>query len=136
MNNAYTQYKNQSLATMAQGELLVKVFDELIKQCRLAEIALEEGSKGAEHDCLVKAQTILSTLADALDERIELSAELRNLYIFFAHELRDANLKKDIKKIHGIVPLIKDLRNSFEQADKLSRSTKQKAPIGVGGQAI
>ena len=136
MNNAYTQYKNQSLSTMGQGELLIKVFDELIKQCRLAEIAFEEKQKGAEHDHLIKAQTIISTLASALDERVTLSGELRSLYTFFALELRDANLKKDGSKVSAILPLIKDLRNTFEQADKLSRSAKQPAPLGVGGQAI
>jgi len=133
MNNAYNQYKTRSLSTLAQGELLVKVFDELIKQCRLAEIAFETGKKGAEHDCLVKAQQIIDTLASSLDPRIPISDELRPLYIFFAHELRDANLKKIPGKVSGILPLIKDLRNTFEQADKLSRQGQYAT---VGGRAV
>jgi len=137
---AFDQYKNQSLSTMSQGELLVKVFDELIKQCRLAELAMQRNEKGVEHESLIKAQTIISTLAASLDERFQISKELRDLYIFFAHELRDANLRKEVGRISAIMPLIKDLRNSFAQADRISRSDQnsatRQAPAIVGGRAI
>ncbi|MCL2579008.1 MAG: flagellar export chaperone FliS [Oscillospiraceae bacterium] len=133
VGNAYDQYKSQSLSTLAQGELLVKLFDELIKQCRLAEICFDQGKKGVEHDALIKAQTIISALAASLDDRYPISKELKDLYIFFAQELRDANLQKDVNKVKAVLPMLKDLRNTFEQADKISR-TKQHAV--AGGQAI
>ena len=133
MNDAYNQYKTQSLSTLTQGELLVKLFDELIKQCRLAELSFEKGKKGMEHDALIKAQTIISALSASLDERYPISNELKDLYLFFAHQLRDANLEKDVNKVKAVLPLLKDLRNSFEQADKISRSKQSAA---VGSQAI
>lgn len=131
MNNAYTQYKSRALSTMPQGELLIKVFDELIKQLLLAELAFKKDKKGVEHECLMKAQAILSVLAESLDDSVPVSKELRQLYIFFAHELRDANLKKDHNKVTAILPLIKDLRGSFEQAEKMSRTGQQVPAMGV-----
>jgi len=130
MNNAYAQYKTQSLSTMLQGELLVKLFDEMLKQCRIAELAIAKKDNAAVHESLMKTQTILSTLVTSLDDRYTISKELKSLYTFFAQELREANIKKDARKITGILPLIKDLRNSFEQADKISRTQKYAA---VGG---
>ena len=131
MNNTpYDLYKTQSLSTLAQGELLVKMFDEMIKQCKMAELALEKGRKGVEHDPLIKAQTLISALVASLDDRYPISNELRELYVFFAHQLRDANLEKDVTKIKAVVPLLKDLRATFEQADKLSRTKLHAAAVG------
>lgn len=130
MNNAYAQYKNQSLSTLTSGELLVKLFDEMIKQCRIAELSIDKNDMVSANASLQKAQTIVSTLAGSLDMRFPISSELRELYIFFAHQLLEANTKKDVKIIAGILPLLKDLRDSFSQADKISRMNT------AGGKAV
>lgn len=130
MNNAYTQYKNQSLATLTSGELLVKLFEEMIKQCRMAQLSIEKNDLGSANASLQKAQTIVNTLADSLDMRYPISAELKDMYIFFAHQLLEANTKKDVKIIDGLLPLMKDLRDSFAQADKISRMNS------AGGKAV
>ena len=130
--NAYTQYKNQSLSTMAPGELLVKLFDEMIKQCRLAVIHIEKKDLAAANDSLIKSQTIVSTLDSSLDMRYPVSKELHDFYVFFAKQLLRANMEKNIAVINDLLPLLKDLRDSFDQAEKQSRR-KQHA---VGGKAI
>lgn len=136
MNNAYAQYKNQSLSTLAPGELLVKLFDEMIKQCRQAAIYIEKKDLAAANDGLVKAQTIVSTLASSLDMRYPISKELRDMYVFFAQQLLQANLEKNIDLINDIVPLMKDLRDSFDQAEKISRRNHAVSGVAVGGQAV
>ena len=130
--NAYTQYKNQSLSTMAPGELLVKLFDEMIKQCRLAVIHIEKKDLAAANDSLIKSQTIVSTLDSSLDMRYPVSKELHDFYVFFAKQLLKANMEKNVAVINDLLPLLKDLRDSFDQAEKQSRR-KQHA---VGGKAI
>ena len=122
--NPYQQYKEQSLNTLAPGELLVKLFDELIKQMRLSVIAIGKKDFGMANDALSKAQTIVSTLAGALDMRYPIAKELREMYIFFAKQLHEANLKKDSPTVEAIIPLVKDLRDSFEQAEKISRKSQ------------
>jgi len=133
-NNAYAQYKEQSLSTLAPGELLVKLFDELIKQCRLAVLAIDRKDLGAANDCLTKAQTIVTTLASSLDMRYPISSELRDMYVFLAKQLLQSNLQKDTKLIEQLIPLMKDLRDSFDQAEKINRRT-QHAGV-VGGRAV
>lgn len=138
MNNPYEQYKEQSLATMAPGEVLVKMFDELIKQCRIAIIAIGQKRFDTSNDALTKSQTILNTLATSLDMRYPISKQLKELYIFFAHQLLQANVRKNVRLIEQCIPLIKDLRDSFEQAEKISRMKQHTsmAGVGVGGRAV
>ena len=40
--NGYQQYKAQALSTMTQGELLMLLYDELIKRLTRAELALKK----------------------------------------------------------------------------------------------
>lgn len=121
MNNPYQQYKEQSLSTLAPGELLVKLFDEAIKQLRLSCIGLEKKDFGMVNDALNKTQTIITALASSLDMRYPISQELRDMYVFFVQQIHQANLKKDPAIVEEIIPLVKDLRDSFEQAEKISR---------------
>lgn len=134
--NPYTQYKEQSLSTMAPGELLVKLFDEVIKQCRLSAIAIRSKDYGQANDGLTKSQTIITTLMSSLDMRYPISAELREMYVFLGKQLLNANLQKDAILIEQVLPLIKDLRDSFEQADKISRQNKHVPAAVIGGRAV
>jgi len=130
-NNPYAQYKEQSLSTLAPGELLVKLFDELLKQCRLGAMGIRSKDLGSANDSLTKAQTIVSTLAEALDMRYPISKELRDMYVFLAKELLRANLQKDVRMVNAVIPIIKDLRESFDQAEKINRRQQH----AVGGRA-
>lgn len=121
MNNPYQQYKEQSLSTLAPGELLVRLFDEAIKQMRLSCIAMEKKDYGRVNDALNKAQSIISTLATSLDMRYPISQELRDMYVFIVKQIHEANLKKNAAIVEETLPLLKELRDSFDQAEKLSR---------------
>lgn len=131
--NPYQQYKEQSLSTMAPGELLVKLYDELIKQMRIAVLGLERKDFGSVNDSLNKCQTILGTLDSSLNMSYDISQNLRDLYVFMAKQLMDANMKKVAKPINELIPLVRDLRDSFDQAEKSVRK-QQRTP--VGGKAV
>lgn len=130
--NPYQQYKEQSLSTLAPGELLVKLYDEMIKQMRIAVLGIEKKDFAKVNDSLVKAQSIVGTLESSLDMQYEVSQNLRQLYIFIAKQLMQANIKKDIGMIEDCIPIVRDMRDSFEQADKITR----KSHAAVGGRAV
>ena len=134
LNNPYAQYKEQSLSTLAPGEVLVKLFDELLKQCRLSVIGVERGDLAAANEAFMKAQTIVSTLASSLDMRYPISQSLRDMYIFWAQQLMQANLRKDTEIVQDLLPLMKDLRDSFDEAEKINRM-KQVQVSAAGGRA-
>lgn len=129
--NPYQQYKEQSLSTLTPGELLVKLFDELAKQMTLAKIKIGVKDYGAVNTALQKCQTIVNTLSSSLDMRYPISKELRNMYAFISGQLLQANLKKDAKVIEDCIPLVRDLRDSFDEANKISRKQSvRQAPAG------
>ncbi len=121
--NPYQQYKQQSLSTLAPGEILVKLYEELIKQMTLAKIKIEQKDYGAVDAALTKGQSVLSTLADSLDMRYPIAKDLHDMYAFIARHLLTANLKKDVKMVEDCIPLVRDLRDAFDQADKINRRT-------------
>lgn len=130
--NPYQQYKEQALSTLAPGELLVKLYDEMIKQMLIAQRALDKKDYGTVNTALNKTQTVLGTLNSSLNMQYDVSANLRDLYIFIAKELQQANLKKETQPIEHCIPLVRDLRDSFEQAEKITRMQQS---TGYRGQA-
>lgn len=133
--NPYQQYKEQSLSTLTPGELLIKLFDELSKQMTLAKIKINDKDYGAVNNALQKCQTIVNTLSSSLDMRYPISKELRSMYAFISGQLLQANLKKNAKIIEDCLPLVRDLRDSFDQADKISRKQSVQR-TAVGGRTV
>lgn len=133
--NPYQQYKEQALSTLTQGEILIKLYDELIKQLSIAKIRIGKNDLGAANDSFMKCQTIVNTLAGSLDMRYPISKELRDMYVFLSNHMLNANMKKDTGMIDDCIPLIRDLRDSFEQADKISRRGAPQR-VAVAGHAV
>ncbi len=121
MTNPYTQYKQQSLSTLTPGEIVVRLFEEASKQLHSATLSIEEKDFAKANEALIKAQQIFAGLTASLDMRYPISLQLRELYQFVLQELRMANIKKDTAMIGELLPLIEDFRDTFRQAEKLSR---------------
>ena len=120
--NPYQQYQRQSVMTMTQGEMLTKLYDEVIKQMSGAKICLTEKDLSAVNNALQKAQRILFYLKSTLDFKYEISGNLDALYDFFIERTVQANLKKDAAMLDEIIPMIEDLRDTFVQSDRNARS--------------
>ena len=120
--NPYQQYQRQSVMTMTQGEMLTKLYDEVIKQMSGAKICLTEKDLSGVNNALQKAQRILFYSKSTLDFKYEISGNLDALYDFFIERTVQANLKKDAAMLDEIIPMIEDLRDTFVQADRNARS--------------
>lgn len=120
--NPYQQYQRQSVMTMTQGEMLTKLYDEVIKQMSGTKICLTEKDLSGVNNALQKAQRILFYLKSTLDFKYEISGNLDALYDFFIERTVQANLKKDAAMLDEIIPMIEDLRDTFVQADRNARS--------------
>ena len=120
--NPYQLYQRQSVMTMTEGEMLTKLYDEVIKQMSGAKICLTEKDLSGVNNALQKAQRILFYLKSTLDFKYEISGNLDALYDFFIERTVQANLKKDAAMLDEIIPMIEDLRDTFVQADRNARS--------------
>ncbi len=121
MNNPYTSYKTQSIQTMTAGEMIVALYEGLIKQLNLAIIHINDKNISEAHISLIKSQDIIAYLISTLNPEIEISRSILPYYELFQRRIMDANLKKDVHIIQEVLPLVDEFKQIFIQADRINR---------------
>ncbi|MDL2327158.1 flagellar export chaperone FliS [Ruminococcaceae bacterium OttesenSCG-928-A11] len=122
--NPYEKYQQQMVTTMTQGEMLLLLYDEVLKQIDVAKAAMETKDVAAMDKAIAKAEKIIRYLRAQLDFRYPVSKDLSKLYDFFNTQLVMANVKKDPQHLNDIQPLIRELRETFDQCAKLDRQNR------------
>ena len=125
--NPYESYKKQSIMTMTPGDMLITLYDEILKECTAGKIAIAKKNYTEVNRALQKVQRILNHLKGTLDFKYEISESLSSLYDYFIRQVMEANIKKDAALLDEVMPMIKDLRDTYSEADKRSRSGAAKA---------
>lgn len=120
-NSPYEQYQKQSVMTMTQGEMLTKLYEEIIKQLSGAVLFIDSKDFSRANLALQKAQKILNYLKVTLDHKYRISQNLESLYDFFIQQIILANIKKEVKPVQDIIPMVEELRDTFIQADRIAR---------------
>lgn len=124
MLNPFEQYKKTSVNTMTKGELLILLFDEAIKKLNQSKILMEHEDYENANETLAKTRSIFNYLIVSLDDNYQLSRDLSEMYMFFNTEIIRASSMKSTKYIDEILPMVKDLRNTWAEADKIARKVK------------
>ena len=83
----YQQYKEQSIATMTQEELLLLLYAELVKRLMQAELALDKKEYPLFEASVQRGIEIIDYLDSTLDRKYEISHNLGRLYEYFDYEL-------------------------------------------------
>ena len=116
--HGYQQYKAQSINTMTPGELLMLLYDELIKRLARAVIALKNQNYEVFDESIIRCREILRYLDDTLDMQYPISHDLHRLYDFFSYELSRVQVGRNEKVLAEVKPRLTDLRDTFRQAQK------------------
>lgn len=116
--NGYDQYKAQSINTMTSGELLMLLYDELVKRILRAELALDQENYDLFSQSIDRSRDIVQYLNDTLDRKIPISAELSRMYEFFQFELSRVSASRNKEILQELKPLVEELRSSFREAQK------------------
>lgn len=124
MINPFEQYKKTSINTMTKGELLLLVYDELIKKLNMSKLFIENSDFVKSKENLNKCRKIISYLLATLDDSYEISNNLRELYLFLNREITKAAAFNKVNYIDDILPIAKELRDTWAEADKLSKTEK------------
>jgi flagellar secretion chaperone FliS len=113
------QIKN---ATPAQ--LLIMLYDGLIQNAESADTELSEAQNSANRlqasHFVTKSINILTELNTCLRHNVDpaLCAKLSDLYLFFTREMSEAFNTWQPGRIRAILPLIRDLRETWSQAEQ------------------
>lgn len=123
------KYQEQAIGTMSNGELIVRLYDEVIKNLKYASVLYKQGNSGAARKCTGKCQKILNYLIVILNDKYELSARMRNTYSFMIGQIIITDATGDTSHIEAIVPQLEELRSAWSEAEKSLRSAGETAPM-------
>ena len=120
----FQQYKEQSIYTMTQGELLLLLYDELVKRLTQAELFLDKKDYPPFEHSVQRSIDIIHYLDDTLDHKFEVSHNLTRLYEFFTYQLGRVKIGRRKDLLTQVKNMVLELRDSFRQAQKSADSTR------------
>lgn len=114
----YQHYREQSVNTMTSGELLLLLYDELVKRLTQAEISLDKQDYPTFEGAVNRSVDIIHYLDDTLDRQYPISAQLARLYEYFCYELSRVKIGRNCTELQRVKRMAGELRESFRTADK------------------
>ena len=123
-SNPYNIYKQNSVNMASSQQLLLMLLDGAVKYTKIARMAILNKDIARAHKELVRVQDIFLELMITMDKNTKYMEDLYNLYNFIKNELVKANMKKDVKIIDEILPIIEEIRDMWYEVDKKIKSGK------------
>ena len=120
--NAYNVYKNNSVNYASKDQLLLMLVDGAVKFAKISRQAIIDKDIKKAHTNLMKTQEIFIELMVSLDmEKAEWTNDLMQIYAYIKDKLVEVNMKKDIKIMDEILPLIEEVRDLWYETDKRAK---------------
>jgi flagellar protein FliS len=125
MRSALSTYKETRIKTASQGQLIIMLYGEAVRQLDQAQELLKLNDTGKRDPsriekiskAVVKTQEIISELMVSLDfeQGGDIAKNLFSLYTWFNRELMEANIAQDVRRISNIRNLIDELRGAWQE---------------------
>ena len=115
--NPYNIYKQNSVNTASKGQLLLMLVDGAVKYTKIARLAILDRNIERSHKELVRVQDIFLELMITMDRSSKAMDDLYKLYEYIKNELAKANMRKDVKIIDEVLPLIEEIRDMWHEVD-------------------
>lgn len=127
----YQGYKEQGINEMSQGELLLLLYDELVKRLLRAELALKKGDYALFEASVDRGLDIIRYLDDTLDMSYPISRNLNRLYDYFSFELNRVKAGRNTAELERVKTMVGELRDTFREANKNSAQELESAAAGA-----
>lgn len=114
----YQGYKEQGINDMTQEELLLLLYDELVKRLIRADLALKKEDYPVFEASVDRSLDIIRYLDDTLDMQYPISRNLNRLYDFFSYELRRVKAGRNKTELDRVRTMVSELRETFRTARK------------------
>ena len=121
----YQQYKQQSVNSMTSGELLLLLYDELVKRATMATIALDREDFPTFEAAVDRCVDIINYLDETLDHNYPISKDLSRMYEYFTYQLGRIRIGRNKKELEALRPMLADLRDTVHTAEKNSSQGKR-----------
>jgi flagellar protein FliS len=131
MANAIAAYRETRVKTASQGQLVVMLYDEAVKQLDMSlDLMGPDGGQKPDpskiqkiNKSVLKTQAIISELQASLNFEAggDIARNLFSLYAWFNQELVQSNINQDPKPMTSVRNMMNDLRGAWaEIASKTS----------------
>ncbi len=124
MIDPYKNYKDISINTMTKGEQLILLFDKAIQRMVAASTLLDEQKTDEASVFISRTIDIFNYLMVCLDKKFEFSRELVEIYAYINGQLILSRVNKKKDRIEAILPIVRDLRDTWAEADRLARVSR------------
>jgi len=124
-NNALSTYRETRIKTASQGQLIIMLYNEAVRQLDQAlnqlnlndSVKRDPGRIEVISKAIVKTQEIVSELMVSLDfeQGGDIATNLFSLYTWFNRELMEANIGQDARRITIVRNHIDQLRGSWQE---------------------
>ena len=114
----YQGYKEQGINEMTPGELLLLLYDELVKRLVRAGLALNKADYALFEASVDRCLDIIRYLDDTLDMQYPISRNLNRLYDYFSFELNRVKAGRNKEELERVRVMVSDLRDTFREANK------------------
>lgn len=125
--NAYNSYKTNSINYASKDQLLLMLVDGAVKYAKIGRKAIEDKDVKKSHENIVRTQDIFYELMATLDisKAPDWGQNLMNVYRFIIDKLIQANMKKDTNIMDEVIPIIENVRDTWNEAYKMSVGMKK-----------
>lgn len=121
MNNPYAKYSNNAIQTASKEELTLMLYEGALKFTNQAIASIENKDFQKANDLIIRVQDIIREFQITLDDRYEISRNFHSMYDYLFRLLVDANIKKDIGVLKEARDYIREFRDMWKEAMKLSK---------------
>ena len=104
----YQGYKEQGINDLSQGELLLLLYDELVKRLLRADLALGKEDYPLFEASVDRSLDIIRYLDDTLDMQYPISRNLNRLYDYFSFELNRVKAGRNKEELERVRVMVSD----------------------------
>jgi len=129
ISSPYEKYRQNAVQT-SPGQLLIMLYDGAIRFTLAAIDGINQKDYAKSNTNFGKAQAIVSEFRASLDRSYEVAENLDRLYEYMGYLLIQANIKKDVASAEEALGYLKDLRETWVEANKLAPAAVSEAKHG------
>jgi flagellar protein FliS len=133
--NPLNAYRETKIKTASQGKLIIMLYDEAVKQIKVAADTLEQQKPKLDlaNNSIIRAQEMVTELMVSLDfeKGGDIAQSLFSLYMFFNRQLMESNLNKDATALRRIGGMLDELRGAWAQVIQKEKGASEGAVSGI-----
>lgn len=119
--NAYSQYSNNKVMTASPAELVLMLYEGMIKFCNRAIEAVDNKEIEKAHINIVKMEKIVDHLRRTLDMKYPVANEFEKIYVYLYKQMVTANIRKDKEILEEILGHLHMLRDTWKTVMRTGR---------------